>query len=560
MKKITIAFLLLIGITGTGYAQTITDTHANATIFAIDYQSGQEVQAYSDAAVLFKDAFIDLAANTTIARSIIKAAPGHKSYVVTQVDPNSGYGFQLVFQSVFLGQTITIYTFLYNADQNALYFFDKQMQDWAPVTVSGVNAVALNNLKQLAEFNDPNYNQQAPQENAQVNDDEDTTPVDTAVSANVAPPALPEYDQPECPQDGYLWQPGYWAYSPMRGAYYWVPGAWVAPPDAGLLWTPPYWGFVGGVYVFHNGYWGNRVGFYGGINYGYGYAGVGFVGGEWHENRFRYNTAVVRVNTTVIHNTYVNNTVVVVNNNHTSFNGRGGIMARPTPGEAIAMHERHVAATPEQIRNQRIARDDHNQFANANGRPANLATAKVPPHNPNPNPAANRTPANGATGNRGNFGFGNRPAGNDANGNRNTNGAATTPANNTNGNFNSRNNTPASTGATNAPANNSNYNRNNAPAGNNAATPNTGNGFNNNRGNTNTPAAGTTPNVNQTNANSRLGNSTPAPNVGKPVMPGSAGGRNNAQGSRFGFGQRNTNPKPSPNNNKTEKNPKPDKH
>jgi len=115
------------------------------------------------------------------------------------------------------------------------------------------------------------------------------------VSANFAPPALPVVVQPACPVDGYLWNPGYWAYGPF--GYYWVPGFWTAPPAFGLLWTPPWWGFANGAYVFHRGYWGPRVGFYGGINYGYGYFGRGFYGGQWAGNVFRYNTAVTRVNT-----------------------------------------------------------------------------------------------------------------------------------------------------------------------------------------------------------------------------------------------------------------------
>src|SRR5580700_10103312 len=97
------------------------------------------------------------------------------------------------------------------------------------------------------------------------------------ISVGIAPPPLPVYVQPPPPEDGDLWNPGYWAYGPA--GYYWVPGVWVAPPAIGLLWTPPYWGFVGGSYLFHAGYWGPHVGFYGGINYGFGYVGVGFFGG-----------------------------------------------------------------------------------------------------------------------------------------------------------------------------------------------------------------------------------------------------------------------------------------
>lgn len=43
-----------------------------------------------------------------------------------------------------------------------------------------------------------------------------------SISARIAPPPLPVYEQPECPTDGYLWTPGYWAYDDDNG-YYWVP-------------------------------------------------------------------------------------------------------------------------------------------------------------------------------------------------------------------------------------------------------------------------------------------------------------------------------------------------
>jgi hypothetical protein len=32
------------------------------------------------------------------------------------------------------------------------------------------------------------------------------------VGVGIAPPAIPVYDQPIAPGDGYLWTPGYWAY------------------------------------------------------------------------------------------------------------------------------------------------------------------------------------------------------------------------------------------------------------------------------------------------------------------------------------------------------------
>src|SRR5580692_2947625 len=145
--------------------------------------------------------------------------------------------------------------------------------------------------------------------------------VGIGISVNFGPPALPVYEQPPCPAEGYIWTPGYWAYGP--DGYYWVPGTWVLAPAVGLLWTPGYWGWGGGAYLWHAGYWGPHVGFYGGINYGFGYGGVGFVGGRWNGGVFAYNTAVMHVNATMIHNTYVDRTVVnnVTVNNHVSYNG-----------------------------------------------------------------------------------------------------------------------------------------------------------------------------------------------------------------------------------------------
>jgi hypothetical protein len=58
-----------------------------------------------------------------------------------------------------------------------------------------------------------------------------------------APPPLLNDEQPRCPEEGYLWTPGYWAWG---GGYYWVRGAWVLPPRMAVLWTPGYWGYAGG--------------------------------------------------------------------------------------------------------------------------------------------------------------------------------------------------------------------------------------------------------------------------------------------------------------------------
>ena len=109
------------------------------------------------------------------------------------------------------------------------------------------------------------------------------------VEVAIAPPPIPAYDQPVIPGDGYIWTPGYWAYGP--DGYYWVDGAWVYPPYVGGLWTPGWWGFGVGGYFWHPGYWGRTVGYYGGINYGFGYFGVGFYGGYWNGGHFFYNRA-----------------------------------------------------------------------------------------------------------------------------------------------------------------------------------------------------------------------------------------------------------------------------
>jgi len=238
--------------------------------------------------------------------------------------------------------------------------------------------------------------------------------VSIGVAVHIGPPALPVYEQPICPGAGYLWTPGYWAYGPE--GYYWVPGTWVMAPQVGFLWTPGYWGWGGGGYFWHAGYWGPHVGFYGGINYGFGYGGVGFVGGRWEHGEFAYNTAVMHVNTTVIRNTYVDRTVINnVTVNRVSYNGgRGGINARPTAQEVSFEHERHIAPTSMQTQHEHSAGSNHALLASVNhGRPAIAATARPGEfsghgavaaagvsHNRPPNAAGNQHGNNAAEANR----------------------------------------------------------------------------------------------------------------------------------------------------------------
>jgi hypothetical protein len=153
--------------------------------------------------------------------------------------------------------------------------------------------------------------------------------VSVGVVVNVAPPPLPVYTQPPCPGPDYLWTPGYWDWD--GNDYYWVPGTWVEAPDPGLFWTPGYWAWGNGGYIYNAGYWGPAVGFYGGIDYGFGYDGHGYEGGRWNGGHFYYNTAVNNVNVKIVHDTYVDRNVAANNNNRASFNGgNGGVNARAT--------------------------------------------------------------------------------------------------------------------------------------------------------------------------------------------------------------------------------------
>jgi hypothetical protein len=192
-------------------------------------------------------------------------------------------------------------------------------------------------------------------------------------SAPEAPPPLPEYEQPAAPADGYLWTPGYWNYA--SAGYFWVPGAWVEPPYMGALWTPGYWGFWNNRYGFYRGYWGPHIGYYGGINYGFGYIGFGYQGGYWGGGHFNYNRSVNNINTSVIHNTYSRSVVGNTNNTRISFNGgQGGLQVHARPEEIAGARERHSAPLAAQVHNEQAARGDHNQFASVNhGRPANAA-------------------------------------------------------------------------------------------------------------------------------------------------------------------------------------------
>lgn len=201
--------------------------------------------------------------------------------------------------------------------------------------------------------------------------------IDIGISVGVPPPVLPVYAQPIAPGPGYIWTPGYWAWDPNFNDYYWVPGTWVMPPQIGLLWTPGWWGWSDGYYRWHAGYWGPRVGFYGGVNYGYGYFGNGYVGGEWRGNQFYYNRAVSNINVTNIRNVYVNKTVINnVTVNRVSYNGgRGGLTAQPTAAQRSYASQRRFQPTAVQTQQREQAmRDPAQRFKSNKGHPAVFAT------------------------------------------------------------------------------------------------------------------------------------------------------------------------------------------
>jgi hypothetical protein len=80
--------------------------------------------------------------------------------------------------------------------------------------------------------------------------------------------------------------------------------------EPGLLWTPGYWGWRDGIYVWNAGYWGPHIGFYGGVNYGFGYGGIGYEGGRWENGVFAYNRTVNNFGGVTITNVYEKTVVV----------------------------------------------------------------------------------------------------------------------------------------------------------------------------------------------------------------------------------------------------------
>ncbi len=205
--------------------------------------------------------------------------------------------------------------------------------------------------------------------------DYDQTSYEQPVQASEPPPPLPDYTQPPAPGDDYVWTPGYWNYS--DAGYYWVPGVWVLAPWVGALWTPPWWGYDNGAYLWHSGYWGPNIGYYGGIDYGYGYTGRGYYGAYWNHGQLDYNRAVTNVDPARIHNVY-NQAVPSERHDRVSYNGgRAGINARPTAQELAVTREPRTPPVRTQVEHARQAASDRAQFAKTSGgRPGALVATR----------------------------------------------------------------------------------------------------------------------------------------------------------------------------------------
>jgi hypothetical protein len=204
-----------------------------------------------------------------------------------------------------------------------------------------------------------------------------TAAVSIGISVGFAPPELPVYEQPPVPGPGYIWMPGYWAYGP--GGYYWVPGTWVVPPSVGLYWTPPWWGWNGSAYGFHAGYWGPSVGYYGGINYGFGYFGSGYEGGRWDRGRFFYNREMNNIRDQRITNVYSEPRRRDAADNHVGFNGGvGGMPGEPNDQERAAAAARHRQPTAPQTQHFDTARTNPALLHTTNhGQPPITATNRA---------------------------------------------------------------------------------------------------------------------------------------------------------------------------------------
>jgi hypothetical protein len=119
------------------------------------------------------------------------------------------------------------------------------------------------------------------------------------------------------------------------------------------------------------------VGFYGGIDYGFGYSGDGYEGGRWDNGHFFYNRAVNNVDVARNHNVY-DTPISNRNESRVSFNGgNGGIEARATSQQEAVSRQRHVPPVAAQTEHAQTARANPELRASSNhGKPPVESTTR----------------------------------------------------------------------------------------------------------------------------------------------------------------------------------------
>jgi hypothetical protein len=106
------------------------------------------------------------------------------------------------------------------------------------------------------------------------------------IVVTIGPPQIPVDAQPPSPGGAFVWAPGHWGRNPS--GYAWIHGSWLMPPSPGMLWTPGYWRPQPGGFAWQSGRWGSSVGYYGGVNYGFGYMGSGFTASTLRHDEIRH--------------------------------------------------------------------------------------------------------------------------------------------------------------------------------------------------------------------------------------------------------------------------------
>ena len=72
----------------------------------------------------------------------------------------------------------------------------------------------------------------------------------------VGPPGPPVAAYAPAGPYGYVWQPGYYAWTGV--GYQWVPGVWARPPYPGAVWIAPRWQHADRGWHMERGRWHRR--------------------------------------------------------------------------------------------------------------------------------------------------------------------------------------------------------------------------------------------------------------------------------------------------------------